>query len=166
VIVFGFKRDESGGAEREVAAMLREAAGLAGAQGMTLLVENEPGCWCDSGSNTARMIESAGSPFLKANWDTANAVGQGEAPFPDGYEHIRNYIGGVHIKDTRTHTLDKCVPVGEGVVDWRGQLEALVRDGQVDVVTVETHCLPLVAMSKRNIDHIRVLLGMADARKG
>ena len=30
-------------------------------------------------------------------------------------------------------------PLGEGVIDWRGQMEALVRDGYNGWISLETH---------------------------
>jgi sugar phosphate isomerase/epimerase len=155
VITFGFQRSgDPDGEARAVDAMQRAADAAAGA-GIALAVENEPGYFCDSGSNTARFIERVGSPFLKANWDPANAVGTGEDPYPEGYEALKPHIVNIHAKDTAEGSLVRCVPIGEGIVDWRGQTLAANDDGLVPHITIETHCLPLLENSKRNLDTLR-----------
>jgi hypothetical protein len=50
------------------------------------------------------------------------------------------------------------VPVGEGKVDWEGQMQALVRDAAVKQVTIETHCLPLIENSQKNLQRLRQIL--------
>lgn len=157
VIVFGFQRVEGenpANGERAIEWM-RRAAGEAEKMGVTLAVENEPGFWCDSGSNTAKLIAAVNSPSLRANWDPCNGYGTPEVPYPQGYEAIKRYIGNVHVKDTKQGSLIQCVPVGEGAVDWKGQIKALVRDQVVQHVTIETHCLPLVDKSKQNVDTLK-----------
>jgi len=160
VIVFGFQRSSRDGAGEEQKAfdLLRQAALLAQQHGLVLAVENEPGFWCDTGVNTARMLAQVNSPALRANWDPGNAVGTEEIPFPTGYHAIKNWIGNVHVKDTIMGSLVECVPVGEGKVDWRGQLQALARDQIVKHVTIETHCLPLLENSKKNLESVRKIL--------
>ena len=126
---------------------------------MVVAVENEPGFWCDSGANTARIMTQVNSPALRVNWDPANAIGTEEVPFPDGYQALKPWIANVHVKDTVRGALLQCVPVGEGKVDWPGQLQALVADQIVEHVTIETHCLPLVEKSRQNLETVRRLLG-------
>jgi sugar phosphate isomerase/epimerase len=137
---------------------MSRAAETAGMHGVTIIIENEPGFWCDSGANTATLIETVDSPFLKANWDPCNGYGTSERPFPEGYESVKKHIANVHVKDTKEGSLIRCVPVGEGALDWKGQMEALVRDQLVRHVTIETHCLPLVECSKKNVDTLRTYL--------
>ena len=160
VIVFGFRREADEPAENRKWAtdFLRRAAERAARDGITVAVENEPGFWCDSGANTAQIIEAANIPSLRANWDPCNGYGTAEIPFPDGYEAIKHLIANVHVKDTKRGSLIECVPVGEGAIDWKGQLHALVRDSIVKHVTLETHCLPLVENSKRNVETLRSYL--------
>jgi sugar phosphate isomerase/epimerase len=154
IIVFGFQRErgEPDSNFAKAVELLRRAAELVEQEGFTLLVENEPGFWCDSGVNTAAVIKAVGSKALRANWDPCNGFGTSEPPFPDGYEALKPYIGNVHVKDTIKGSLIQCVPVGEGAIDWKGQIHALMRDRVVRHVTLETHCLPLIENSKRNVD--------------
>ena len=165
VIVFGFQRfqgENPTNFERGVEWMIR-AAGQAERLGITLAIENEPGFWCDSGSNTAKLIAAVNSPSLRANWDPCNGYGTPEVPYPQGYESVKRYIANVHVKDTKQGSLIQCVPVGEGAVDWKGQIRALVRDQVVQHVTIETHCLPLVEKSKQNVDTLNKYLDDAYA---
>ncbi len=72
---------------------------------------------------------------------------------------MRRFIFDVHVKDTLAGSLIQCVPVGQGVIDWRGQLAALVRDRIVGHMTIETHCLPLIEKSRENVTTLRRMLG-------
>lgn len=160
IIVFGFKRaaQDQREDEQRVFTYLRRAAIMAQERGLVLTVENEPGFWCDTGANTARLLAAIDSPHLRANWDAANAVGTGELPFPNGYAALKKWIRNVHVKDTNKGALIACVPIGEGEVDWEGQLRALARDKIVEHVTIETHCRPLVENSKKNLETVRRIL--------
>ena len=160
VIVFGFQRKE-GEAESDFSCVMEwmnRAAERAQQDGVKLIIENEPGFWCDSGANTAKLLRSVNSPFLRANWDPCNGYGTAERPFPDGYNAIREFVANVHVKDTKAGSLIACVPVGEGAIDWKGQLEALVHDGIVQHITIETHCLPLVEKSRQNVETLNCYL--------
>ncbi|MGH7491986.1 MAG: sugar phosphate isomerase/epimerase family protein [bacterium] len=164
VIIFGFKRSSQDEVEDEKRAVdvFHHAAMLAKQHGLILAIENEPGFWCDTGANTARILALVNSKHLRANWDPGNAIGTEEMPFPDGYNALKKWIGNVHVKDTIKGTLVECVPVGEGKVDWQGQLQALARDKIVEHVTIETHCLPLMENSKKNLEVVRRILAKAE----
>jgi sugar phosphate isomerase/epimerase len=161
IIAFGFQREQHEKPElfsRAVEFMSR-AAERAGKEGVKIIIENEPGFWCDSGANTAKLLGQVNSPYLRANWDPCNGYGTAERPFPEGYEAVKRFIANVHVKDTKEGSLIRCVPVGEGAVDWKGQLASLVRDQLVRHVTIETHCLPLVEQSKKNVETLSRYLG-------
>ncbi|MBI4428274.1 MAG: sugar phosphate isomerase/epimerase [Ignavibacteriales bacterium] len=167
IIVFGFQRgtDDTQGHYQDAVKLMREAAVMAERESLKLAIENEPGFWCDSGMNTAKFIEDVGSQVVGANWDPCNGYGTDERPFPAGYNAVKDFIFNVHVKDTREGSLIKCVPVGEGVIDWKGQLRALVKDQPVGHVTIETHCLPLVEKSRQNVDTLRRYLAEIDGTK-
>lgn len=160
VIVFGFQHSSQDVPDDEKTAVdiFRQAAHSAQQHGLVLAIENEPGFWCDTGVNTARILAQVNSHALRANWDPGNAVGTDEPPYPDGYNALKQWIGNVHVKDTVKGSLVECVPVGEGKVDWAGQLQALTRDKIVEHITIETHCLPLIENSKKNLDVVRRML--------
>jgi sugar phosphate isomerase/epimerase len=165
VIIFGFQRlpHQREALETGVVAAFRRLTALAENAGRMLVIENEPGFWCDTGQNTARIIATIDSPFLRANWDPANALGTDEIPYPDGYEAIKKWIANVHVKDTIKGASLPCVPVGEGKIDWEGQMQALVRDAVVEHVTIETHCSPLIENSQKNLQRLRQILQQVHA---
>lgn len=160
VIVFGVQRSEKDQLDDEenVVDIFRQVAAMAQKEEITIAVENEPGFWCDDGRGTAHILEKVNSPNFRVNWDPANAIGTPETPFPDGYEALKKWIVNVHIKDTNKGALLECVPVGEGVVDWPGQIKALLKDKPVEHMTIETHCLPLIEKSKYNLEVVKKLM--------
>jgi len=160
VIVFGFQREKEETPDNFFRAveLMGRAAEVAQKEGVRLVIENEPGFWCDSGANTATLLEKVDSLSLRANWDPCNGYGTAETPFPDGYESVKKFIANVHVKDTGEGALIRCVPVGEGAIDWKGQLKAIVRDQIVKHVTIETHCLPLVEKSRQNVNTLKQYL--------
>ena len=156
IIVFGFihePNEPTGNFEKAVDYMTR-AARTAEQHDIRIAIENEPGFWCDTGSATARFVKCVGSKALGVNWDPANAVGTGERPFPEGYRAVKDFVFNVHVKDTKENSLVKCVPVGEGIVNWRGQLRAISKDTSLRHVTIETHCTPLVEKSRQNVETV------------
>ena len=160
VITFGFLRSV-GPEESEfehVVQVLRKAAKLAEGEGITLALENEPGFWADSGKKTAKLLATVNSKYLRANWDPANALGVENYPFPAGYEVLKPWVVNIHVKDAMKDSTLACVPVGKGKINWEGQLRALIRDGKLSHVTIETHCLPLIEKSKENVGTLKRLL--------
>lgn len=128
---------------------LGQMAQKAEAAGMMLYLENEAVCWADTGPNTGDILRKVDSKHMKLNWDPCNARTCGATPYPDGYEQIRDLIEHLHIKDQKQDNGKRqVVPIGEGDIDWRGQLGALRRDGYDGYYVVETHFRPKVAGSK------------------
>jgi len=104
-------------------------------------LENEHACNIATGAETARLLAALDHPNLKVVWDPANAVVSGEKAFPEGYGILPvSRIQHVHAKDC---TMDGHTPLwcalGDGVVGWRGQVDALVRDGYNGWLSLETH---------------------------
>ena len=104
-------------------------------------LENEHACNIATGAETARLLAALDHPNLKVVWDPANAVVSGEKAFPEGYGKLPvSRIQHVHAKDC---TMDGHTPLwcalGDGVVGWRGQVDALVRDGYNGWLSLETH---------------------------
>ncbi len=80
-------------------------------------------------------------PALGVIWDPANASILGETPYPEGYALLPpERIIHVHAKDcVVTGHSPTWGPLGEMMVDWKGQIEALVRDGYSGAISLETH---------------------------
>jgi sugar phosphate isomerase/epimerase len=122
---------------------LLEAACKAGGNGITLMLENEPGCNTATGEEAARVLQAVQSPHLKLLWDPANAAMHGEKAYPDGYMLLpRGRIAHCHCKDVAIKPRGKgkdWAAVGFGRVDWVGQFRAFMADGYRHVVSLETH---------------------------
>ncbi len=165
IIVFGFKSDGTDiEAQRTKGVeIMKRAAKIVEKENMMIAIENEPGFVCDTGTNTAKFIERVGHPLVRSNWDPCNSYGADEQVYPDGYQAIKKYIVNVHAKDTKLGGLVKCLPLGEGIIDWPGQIEALLNDQVVKHITIETHCLPLVEQSEKNVHYLKQLLAKLGA---
>ena len=124
-----------------IARALEHLAGQAALHGRTIGLENEHACNIATGAETARLLEAVAHPNLKVVWDPANAYVSGEPPFPDGYRYLPvERIVHVHAKDCRVenHRPIWCA-VGEGAIDWKGQIRALADDGYKGWISLETH---------------------------
>ena len=123
------------------AAALRGLADDASTRGLVIGLENEHACNVGTGAEAAQLLAMIDHPAVKVVWDPANASILGEIPYPDGYRKIPPArIVHVHAKDC--HVRDhKPIwgPVGEMGVDWRGQIQALRRDGYQGWISLETH---------------------------
>ena len=124
-----------------VASALRDLADRAVERGLIIGVENEHACNIATGAETARLLAAVDHPALQVIWDPANALVAGETPFPDGYTKIPvSRIVHVHAKDCSVADhVPTFGPLGEMGIDWRGQLEALARDGYRGTISLETH---------------------------
>ena len=119
----------------------RELADRARTRGLIIGIENEHACNIATGAETARLLSAVDHPALQVIWDPANALVAGETPFPEGYTKIPvSRIVHVHAKDCSVADhVPTFGPLGEMAIDWRGQLEALVRDGYRGSISLETH---------------------------
>ncbi|MCH6256870.1 sugar phosphate isomerase/epimerase [Puniceicoccaceae bacterium K14] len=159
VIAFGFMRGI--GAEREKAIrLLKEAGTIAKQYNLKLAIENEPGSFCDTGANTAAVIEEIAMENVGINWDPGNALTCGEVPYPIGYECVRPYILNMHIKDTIPIPPDKWENrlVGDGGVNWIGQLQAAIDDNILPHLTIETHVFPVLDSTREELRRLHIYL--------
>ena len=121
---------------------LAKAAALAAKHDIVLVLENEHSCNVGTGRELGRILKDVNSPNLRGVWDPGNATMLGETPYPDGYEAVKGLFPHMHIKDSRrnaqTGKLD-WAPVGGGIIDFKGQFEALHRDRYDGTMSLETH---------------------------
>jgi L-ribulose-5-phosphate 3-epimerase len=146
-----FKEPWDAGLVTAIALKLAAAAELARAAGTRLVIENEPACAVGSGRQLGELDATllAQAPDLAdviaLLWDPGNAVTAGEADaFPGGYRALDPArIAHVHLKDVEhdAHGF-RFVPVGQGAIDYRGQLRALIADGYRGVLVLEPHYRP------------------------
>lgn len=121
---------------------LREAAERCAKHGLILLLENEMSCNTATGEEAAAVLKAIPNKNFMLNWDPGNAAALGSTPYPNGYRLLpKNRIGHCHCKDVIRKPNGKFdwEPVGAGVVDWVGQIQALHHDGYHYGLSLETH---------------------------
>jgi sugar phosphate isomerase/epimerase len=124
-----------------VVTALRALAEKAAKEGVIIGLENEHACNIATASETARVLSAVVHPNLKVVWDPANCYISGENPYPEGYRKLPiSRIVHVHAKDCHVDGHKPVFgPLGEGGIDWKGQIAALARDGYKGWISLETH---------------------------
>ncbi|MGB6455554.1 MAG: sugar phosphate isomerase/epimerase family protein [Streptosporangiaceae bacterium] len=113
-------------------------AAVAADRGVVLAHENEKEIYGDRPERCADIIESVGSPALRATFDAANFVQCGVRPHSDAYELLRPYLEYVQIKDALT-TTGEVVPAGQGDGQVRETLAGLRDSGFQGYLSLEPH---------------------------
>lgn len=143
IFAFWKRGDLTDSIEKDIIRMFEEPSARAEKAGVILGLENEHSCYLGTGAEIARVIKAVNSPGLKAVWDPGNAFCAGEVPYPDGYEAVKDFIVHVHIKDAVWEEgKPKFVCIGDGKLDYDGQLRALIADGYDGYLSLETHYRP------------------------
>ncbi len=146
--VFTFwKRGPAGPVWGNIKRRFRPAIPIAEQEGMVLAIENEHSTYCATAAETQRLVEEVGSPAVRVVWDPCNEIhaDDGETPYPDAYRRVESYTVHVHLKDgARDPSTGKAevTPLGDGTIDWKGQLVDLLRTGYEGYVSLETHWRP------------------------
>ncbi len=120
---------------------LQDLSDKAGKHDLIVGLENEHACNIATAQETARVLAAIDHENLQVVWDPANAYVSGEKPYPSGYRLLETTrIAHVHAKDCTLegHKPIWC-PLGEGDVDWEGQVDALAEDGYNGYIHLETH---------------------------
>jgi len=112
-----------------------------------LAIENEAACSVGTGKQLDRMLTEINHPRIRAVWDPGNEVFAqgGERPYPDAYERVKSHMVHFHLKDAiydEEKGKTRCVAVGEGIIDYPGQLRALLASDYQGSVSLETHWRP------------------------
>ncbi|HCR30846.1 MAG TPA: hypothetical protein DIV79_12605 [Opitutae bacterium] len=159
IVVFSFMRSTEG-SEAKAVDILKKAGQIVVDHGLKMAVENEPGFYADTGENTAALVKAIGLESVGINWDPGNAVSSGEAAYPIGYRAVLPYILNVHVKDTIPVPPDKWenLLIGDGGVNWLGQIQALTNDRPIEHITLETHVFPLLESTREDLRRLRILL--------
>jgi len=140
--IFAFWRERDPEAhEAEIVQHLKEAADFALARGLHLLLENEPACNGGFADEVQRLARRVNSSALSVVWDPGNEAFAGRPAFAQGYDAVRECLTHVHLKDVAQYAdgRRRFVPIGQGTVDYRGQLQALCDDGYEGWLTLEPH---------------------------
>jgi sugar phosphate isomerase/epimerase len=130
----------------------REPVKIVESEGIFIGLENESSTSLYNAKLTARFIDDVGSPNVRAIWDPANetyAEG-GETPYPDAYNRLKAKMIHCHAKDSALSPEGKLesVPVGTGIVDWKGQIKELLDSGYEGYLSLETHWRPKKVLSE------------------
>lgn len=117
-------------------------------KGIVLGVENEAACYVGAAGHLRTFLDRLNCPRVQAVWDPANHVQDPEGLnvpcYPDGYELLKNNVIHVHVKDAAPAAAGGVpnVFLGQGIVGWEAQLQALKDDGYDGFVSLETHINP------------------------
>lgn len=122
----------------EVLRRMRALATEAELGGVIMVHENEKDIYGDIPRRCADIIESVGSPNLRAAWDAANYVQVGVKPFDEGWAIIRPYLAYMQIKDAVAGT-GEVVTAGYGDGQMLETIRALREDGFDGFFSLEPH---------------------------
>lgn len=117
-----------------------------------LLHENEKDIYGDTPLRCKDIIESIGSPKLKAVFDPANFVQCDCKVFPDTYNIMAPYIEYMHIKDALFST-KKVVPAGHGDGMIKDILSKLKEKNYEGFLSLEPHLASFVGLSQLEGGH-------------
>ena len=165
IVSFSFSRGGAAGgaAPQPVVDALAEAAGRAASAGIDFLIETEEGHWADTGERSAALLNRIGTPAAGINWDPANALIDGDTPYPHGYSFVGPHVRNVHFKDARRFADGSWTLLADGDVDWPGQIRALVSDGYLGAIAIEPHLFPSVSSTRSALEKLRRLIAEAEA---
>lgn len=108
-------------------------------ENVVLLHENEKGIYGDTPQRCVDLLESVGSPALRAAWDAANFVQVGVGhPFTEGFAMLRPHLEYVQVKDANAAD-GTVVPAGTGDGEWAATIAALRDDGYAGFASMEPH---------------------------
>jgi len=148
LIVFGFHKPgateptaaqfPSTNPPAEIGEWLTEAAATAAQDGLTLMIEPEPICWCDTGRATVSLLK--GISNLRVNYDPGNVAWlQNQDPIEE-FDIVAPYLANVHVKDIRpVKGAPEWVPAGEGIVNYRKHFLALKGINYEGPISLEPH---------------------------
>lgn len=137
----------------EVISAYDEPLKIIDGEGITLGMENESTTSLSTAKLTAKFIEEIDSPNIRGIWDPANEAhaADGETPYPDAYNRMKPTMIHAHLKDAGPNPESgeiESVPVGDGVIDWQGQLQAFVDEGYEGHLCLETHWRPTLKIKE------------------
>jgi len=123
---------------------LGEAAEMAAAQNIRLVLENETFSLVGTCGELRQVLDAVNHDQLLACWDVANGWACGEPPYPDGYQKIKGQIGYVHVKGAVSKSGQPKAYGGVGLVgqddlDYETVLGALARDGYEGKIALHPH---------------------------
>lgn len=125
-----------------IAELYQPAVEILRAEDGVIVLEPDPSVNTPNGRTIAQLVRTIGDSRVGALWDPGNILfdEEGETPYPDGYDALKGMVRHLHLKDAvREKGQPRVVPVGEGSVDFEGQLRRLLADGYHGYLSLETH---------------------------
>jgi sugar phosphate isomerase/epimerase len=135
----------------EIVEKFREPVRILEETDMIMVLEFDPSVYATNAAKLTKVIDAIGSPRIRGLWDPGNDIydPDGEIPYPDGYEIIKDRMAHMHLKDAAiVGGKPEGAPVGKGVVDLEGQFRRLIQDGYTGYVSLETHYRPSHCISE------------------
>jgi sugar phosphate isomerase/epimerase len=122
--------------------LMKEFADIAGAEGITLLLENKPTSITNKGSEMAEFLGRVNSPAVKAQWDVVNSWIGGYYNIDKDYEDCKDFIGSVHLKGAMGKKEDPKVydrggVMGQDEFPHRAVVERLMKEGFKNNITLD-----------------------------
>ncbi len=105
-------------------------------------LEYDPSVHSSTPAKISETLKAINSPYVKALYDPGNGIFSepDKKPFPDGYEHLKDNIVHIHIKDAVIEEgKPNAVKVGTGLVDYVGLFKELKKSGYSGRIALETH---------------------------
>ena len=114
--------------------------------GITLLHENEKGIYGDTAERCLDIIETMSCSYVKAVFDPANFVQCNVETYPSAFEHLRNHIVYMHIKDA-LYSGHSVVPSGYGDGRVKEILRELKKSNFEGFLSLEPHLADFAGFS-------------------
>ena len=121
----------------EVIRRMQVLAEHAQTEGLNLLHENEAKIFGNTADRCVQLIEAVNAPNLKAAFDFANFVSEGEDPLA-AWGKLKKWVKDFHIKDFST-AKQQTVPAGQGDGKLREVLKNAFATGWAGLLTLEPH---------------------------
>jgi len=140
VRAFGYWREpDPAAALPDLGRALHDATARAHSAGVTLALENEHECNVATAAEARAALDAADSPQLRLIWDSGNAAMLDPTAWSGlgGLDSIVDRVAHVHLKDVSP--AGEWTKVGDGIVDFRAQLDCLARGGYDGYLSFETH---------------------------
>jgi L-ribulose-5-phosphate 3-epimerase len=103
-----------------------------------LLHENEHAIYGDTAVRCLDLLDSLACPYVKATFDPANFILDGEETYPYAFELLKKHIAYLHIKDA-IYADHRIVPAGQGDGHLADILMALHHSGFAGFLSIEPH---------------------------